>query len=48
MMSGAAIDEGMRSAGVVTEHAADAAAVAGGGLGAEKESVGFQSEVEFV
>ena len=42
MVAGAAVDERVGAAGVVAHHAADAAAVAGGGLGAEEEAVGFE------
>ena len=48
MVSGAAVDKGMGTTGVVAHHAADAAAVAGGGLGAEKEAKRFEEDVQFV
>ena len=48
VVASATVDERVGAAGVVAEHAADAASVAGGGLGAEKEAVGFEGEVEFV
>ncbi len=43
-----AIDQGMGAAGVVADHAADHAAIRGGGLGAEEETMGFEIEVEFI
>ena len=47
-MASAAVDEGVGAAGVVANHAADAATVAGGGLRGEEEAVGAEVKVEFV
>ena len=48
MVTSAAIYQGVGSARVVAHHAADAAAVACGGLGAEEEAVGLEGFVQFV
>ena len=48
MVSRAAVNQRVGSAGVVSIHAAYAAAVACGGLGGEKESVGFKCQVQLV
>ena len=47
-MAGATVDKRVGAAGVVAHHAAYAAAVGGGCLGAEEETVGFERFVEFV
>ena len=44
----AAVDQRVGAAGVVAHHAADAAAVAGGCLGAEEQAVGLEVGVELV
>ena len=48
MMACASIYKGVRTAGIIAEHAADAATVAGGGFGAEEQAVWLQSKVQLI
>ena len=48
MMSGAPVNQRVRSAGIVAQHAADATAVAGRSFRAEKKSVRLKGKVEFI
>ena len=48
MMACGAIDERVRTAGVITHHTTYAAAVRGGRLGREEQSVRLEREIEFI